>query len=229
MIGKPGQAHTKMKSPKPTRQYGGVNADQRVFERREKFIAAGLEAFGVHGYNQSTIKTICGLAGLTERYFYESFENKEALLCAVNRRLTDELEMGARLIMETPGFSPEETVFMTVKSFYLLFLNNPRRARVQLFEVLGVSPRVDREYQDAVKRLSAQIGRNLTAVFPALDREWLQKSILPMTMAGGMIANAHKWVLENFQTPIDDIVTQSVEMFMVIGGHYHAKRLSEEH
>lgn len=213
---------------KPSRQYGGIDADQRMNERREKFITAGLEAFGVHGYGQATIKGICRLAGLTERYFYESFKNKEELLCAVFGRLINELETGARNIIETPGIRPEEAVCQITKRFYLLFLQDPRRARVQLFEVLGVSPRVDEEYRQSIKTLAGWIKITFCSLFPSLDPEWLETTIIPTSIAGAMIANAHRWVLDGFQTPIDDIVTQSMEMFMAIGNHYQSKRLSKK-
>lgn len=214
---------------KPTRQYGGVDADQRMHERREKFIAAGLEAFGVKGYGQTSIKGICHLAGLTERYFYESFTNKEDLLCAVFNRLISELETGAEMIFSTPGITPAEAVHQITKSFYLLFLQDPRRARVQLFEVLGVSPRVDEVYRESIKTLAVWIKRTFHALFPACEPEWLETTIIPTTIAGGMIANAHKWILDGFQTPIDNIVSQSMEMFMAIGNHYQRQRQSEQH
>jgi len=218
----------KKETHKPTRQYGGVDADQRQAERREKLLAAGLELFGVIGYTQATIKGLCQKAGLTERYFYESFKNKEELLSAVHKRLTDTLEAGADMIFETPGITPEDAVYQITKSFYRLFLNDPRRARVQLFEVLGVSPRVDEEYQDAIRRLADQIERNINALFPDLDREWLQTTIIPMTMTGGLILYAQKWVLDGFQTPIDDIVSQSIEMMMAIGTFYQNQRVEKE-
>ena len=214
---------------KPTRQYGGVDADQRMHERREKFIAAGLEAFGVKGYGQTSIKGICRLAGLTERYFYESYKKKEDLLCAVFNRLIDELETGAEIILSTPGITPETAVYQITKNFYLLFLQDPRRARIQLFEVLGVSPRVDEAYRQSIKTLADWIKRTFYAMFPACDPEWLETTIIPTTIAGGMIANAHKWVLDDFQTPIDDIVSQSMEMFMAIGNHYQEKRRPKKH
>ena len=213
---------------KPTRQYGGIEADQRMLERQEKFIAAGLEAFGVQGYAKATIKGICQLAGLTERYFYESYKNKEDLLCAVFNRLINELESGAQMIIETPGIKPEEAVYQITKSFYLLFLQDPRRARVQLFEVLGVSPRVDEAYRESIKILAEWIKRTFYALFPACTPEWLETTIIPTTIAGGMIANAHKWVLDGLKTPIDDIVSQSMEMYMAIGNHYQNKGRSKE-
>lgn len=60
-----------------SRIYGGVEANLREEDRRKKLIEAGLEAFGTKGYAKTNIKTICKLAGLTERYFYESFRHKE--------------------------------------------------------------------------------------------------------------------------------------------------------
>ena len=114
------------------------------------------------------------------------------------------------------------------KTFYLLFLQDPRRARVQLFEVLGVSPRVDEAYRESIKTLAEWIKRIFHSMFPACEPEWLETTIIPTTIAGGMIANAHKWVLDGFQTPTDDIVSQSMEMFMAIGNHYQNQRLSQK-
>lgn len=34
------------------------------------------------GYRNATVKAVCEAAGLTERYFYESFSNSEELLVA---------------------------------------------------------------------------------------------------------------------------------------------------
>jgi AcrR family transcriptional regulator len=48
------------------------------------------------GYRNTTVKAVCEAAGLTERYFYESFANSEALLVAafdtVSRRVFTCLE-----------------------------------------------------------------------------------------------------------------------------------------
>ncbi|OQX63300.1 MAG: hypothetical protein B5M56_03060 [Desulfococcus sp. 4484_241] len=207
----------------PTRQYAGVDAKQRRKERREKFIAAGLDAFGTVGYARSTIKEICRLAGLTERYFYESFENKEDLLCTVFRRLISQLEADAQRIIETPGLSRMEIAYRTLEMFYQRFKDDPRRARIQLFEVLGVSPRVDKEYQESIQKLAFWTEFILADSFPGIDRNWLKNSIIPMSYAGGILAVAHKWYLDGFTTPLRDLVAPAVEMFLIIGGYYQEK------
>ena len=70
-------------SEQAPRRYRGVSAEQRQQERRERLLDAGLHVFGESGYHGATVRGICQQAGLTERYFYESFANSEDLLCAV--------------------------------------------------------------------------------------------------------------------------------------------------
>ena len=64
--------------------------------RRERLIEGAIRAYGELGYRNTTVKAVCEAAGLTERYFYESFANSEALLVAafdtVSRRVFDCLE-----------------------------------------------------------------------------------------------------------------------------------------
>src|SRR5689334_11890446 len=75
----------------PQRTYGGVSALERIAARRQKLLDAGLALFGTQGFAATGVKDVCRQAGLTDRYFYESFANSEALFLAVFDRLTDEL------------------------------------------------------------------------------------------------------------------------------------------
>ncbi|TPG28233.1 TetR/AcrR family transcriptional regulator [Mycobacterium hodleri] len=66
------------------RPYGGVQASDRVAERRRRLLDAGLELLG--GADEPsvlTVRAICGEAGITARYFYESFTDKDELVAAV--------------------------------------------------------------------------------------------------------------------------------------------------
>src|SRR5579871_6430771 len=78
------------------RVYGGQSAEARAEQRRARLIEAAVKVYGAQGYRTATVKAVCEAAGLTERYFYESFENSEALLIAafdtVSHRLIDCLD-----------------------------------------------------------------------------------------------------------------------------------------
>ena len=206
-----------------SRVYGGVKANLREEERRKKLIEAGLEAFGTRGYVKTNIKMICGIAGLTERYFYESFRNKEDLLCAVYRELIDEGQRDSVAALEDSDGLPLETAFRALRMFYQRFQHDPRRAQIQLFEILGVSQNIDKEYQNAMRLLADIVRLFLCKVFPHIHEEILKKSMIPTGLAGSIIMIAHEWVLGGFVTPLDDIISQCTDLFVAVGKHIESR------
>src|SRR5437667_11592958 len=75
----------------PARRYRGAEAEERRAQRRAQLVAAAVQVYGERGYRNATVKAVCEAAGLTERYFYESFANSEALLLASFQTVTHRL------------------------------------------------------------------------------------------------------------------------------------------
>src|SRR4051794_11731236 len=74
------------------RPYGGVQARDRIAERKGRLLDAGLELLG--GSDDApdlTVRAVCGAAGITARYFYESFADKDALVAAVFDRVVADI------------------------------------------------------------------------------------------------------------------------------------------
>jgi AcrR family transcriptional regulator len=66
------------------RPYRGVEAADRVAERRRRFLEAGLDILGSDpDLSELTVRGICRRAGVALRYFYESFTDKDDLVAAV--------------------------------------------------------------------------------------------------------------------------------------------------
>jgi AcrR family transcriptional regulator len=66
------------------RPYRGIEAADRVAERRRRFLEAGLDILGSEAeLSELTVRGICARAGVTLRYFYESFTDKDDLVAAV--------------------------------------------------------------------------------------------------------------------------------------------------
>ncbi|MCB0947718.1 MAG: TetR/AcrR family transcriptional regulator [Mycobacterium sp.] len=66
------------------RPYRGVDAAQRIAQRRRRLLEAGLDLLGgpvIPG--ELTVRSICSQSGLAARYFYESFADKDAFVGAV--------------------------------------------------------------------------------------------------------------------------------------------------
>lgn len=117
--------------------YGGQSAEHRELERRERLLAAGLDLLGSSGFAATTVHAVCAEAGLSQRYFYESFASREALVLAVVRRIYDAMRdaIAATLAGEA---SPDERLHGQLAAFVGLMLDDPRQGRAALVESAGL-------------------------------------------------------------------------------------------
>ncbi|MGC4960775.1 TetR/AcrR family transcriptional regulator [Gordonia sp. DT101] len=145
------------------RRYGGADADERRARRRVELIAAGLDLFGSDGYANTSVKRVCEHAGLTQRYFYESFSDRPALLAAV---YGDCVEFArAATVAAAAGFvadgggvgavgvaAPDapDVARAALTAFVRCLADDARRARVMLVEVVGVNPDLERLRLNAI-------------------------------------------------------------------------------
>lgn len=125
------------------RTYGGKTLQERRAERRGRLLDAGLELFGTQGYAQSTIEQICAAARLNPRYFYEEFETREALLGAVYERHVRAVAERVRSAIEAAPRDPRARLETGLRAFLDGSLADERAARVNYFEVVGVSPALE--------------------------------------------------------------------------------------
>src|SRR5581483_2610187 len=65
------------------RPYKGVAASDRIGQRRAALREACLEIVGEQGATAVSAEGVCRIAGLTKRYFYESYADRDALLLAI--------------------------------------------------------------------------------------------------------------------------------------------------
>ncbi|SIK96562.1 TetR family transcriptional regulator [Mycobacteroides abscessus subsp. abscessus] len=68
---------------KPVRTWRGEAPEDRVAQRRNALLDAGLTELTAKGAAAVSITSVCAAAKLTQRYFYESFAGKDEFLNAV--------------------------------------------------------------------------------------------------------------------------------------------------
>lgn len=66
----------------PVRPYRGIEAADRLAQRRGQLLHAGLDVLGTDDA-ELTVRAVCQRAGLAARYFYESFNDKNDFIAAV--------------------------------------------------------------------------------------------------------------------------------------------------
>jgi AcrR family transcriptional regulator len=149
-----GVAHFVVRSRRRlVRDYDGKTAAERIAERRERLIDAGVELFGERGYAATSIRAVLEQAGLRDRYFGESFADLDALLAAVYSRLIDEEISGcAAAIDETNGGS--EGARAMIDEITRSFDKNPGKARIKSREVLSGGPAAREQRHAGLRRLA---------------------------------------------------------------------------
>lgn len=132
------------------RNWGGRTGRERRAERRRRLLDAGIELFGTEGYARTPVKAVCREAGLTERYFYEAFDDREALLAAIFDSLVENTQVRT---LEAIDRAPDE-LFARLKvgleAFFAALTEDPRRARIQEIETVGVSEAMEARRRDAL-------------------------------------------------------------------------------
>lgn len=150
------------------RRYSGMDAADRTLRRRASLLDAALELFGTQGYLATSVKDLCTQAELTERYFYESFPRREDLLLDVYSGLAERLFTLTIAAMDTAGEDRLVRARLGLEAFIRFLLEDPRRARVVLIEVVGVSPAVE-DSRNAVMHRFAQVIRGAFLTPPEGD------------------------------------------------------------
>ena len=121
------------------RDYDGKTAAERIAERRERLIDAGVELFGERGYAATSIRSVLQQSGLRDRYFGESFADLDSLLAAVYSRLIDEEISGCTAAIDKTNGGSEGARAM-IGTITRSFEKNPGKARIKSREVLSGGP-----------------------------------------------------------------------------------------
>lgn len=191
------------------RRYRGIAAAERQAERRERLLAAALDCFGTQGYHATSVKALCAAAGLTERYFYESFANSEALLRALYDWLVTRLR--AETAAAAAGARPVEAA---LDVYFRAIEADPRIARVLFFEVLGVSEAVDQRYRRAMEDFGAFL---MTLAGGGAAAGGPRREIAGHGLVGAVVHIAMRWVLAEFRTPRAVVVSTCAELLQAMG------------
>jgi AcrR family transcriptional regulator len=143
------------------RRYGGKTAGERREERRGQLLDAALELFGTVGYTATTIEALCAAAGLNPRYFYEQFETREQVLRAVYDRHVEQVLRTVLEVLERAGPEPRARLEVGLRAFIEATLADERGARVNYFELVGVSRELEAHRRHVLRTYAELIAGQL--------------------------------------------------------------------
>lgn len=215
----------------PGRPYGGRTQADRMAERRRRFIEAGIQVFGQQGYRAATVRGLCAQAGLTDRYFYESFDSVQSLLEAVYLHQVGRLRLGLRQMSAPPvppveGEPAPETTHPSDPweavaglmhgglSLWFDLVRDPLFARVVLVEVLGVGPKVDSLHEAAAADFAVFLVAPLQLLGDAMPGTDTERLLVGHALAGAAVQLGRQWLASGYRQPRDALVNSAVLVCM---------------
>jgi AcrR family transcriptional regulator len=182
------------------RRYSGQSFEDRQAERREKLVHAAVEVAGRLGLEGLSVAAICAEAGLTTRYFYESFPSREAIFVEAYRAVQTELmsRIGEAKDRKDPAKA-------ALTGFFTAIQSRPELARVFL---------IDLDDHGGAMRMASFEGAN------KLSKALGLKATHPLMMAGivGAIVDiAKRWIESEFAEPIGAVVDIALPFTRVKG------------
>ncbi len=179
--------------PPLVRPYRGVSAEARRAERRERVLDAALDEIGDVGISGLTMKRVCARAGLTERYFYESFGDRDALLQALHDRVHAAIDLAiAGALADAPA--ELEPRFRAIAGAVVAVLADDTRVARTYREAAASDALRDRQ-REATEQYSALLAaliRESHGVTAARDRARLE--LLTHVIVSGLIQTIGRWL-----------------------------------
>jgi AcrR family transcriptional regulator len=187
-----------------------VPQDERRAQRRQQLIQAAIAVYGERGFRQATVKSVCEAAGLTERYFYESFANSEELLIASYNAVT--FAALHDMVEAARAAGPDRTAQgrAMLRSYFEALQREPRSARVFLVEIRGVSRAVDKAFDASLRAIAGQVGQ----LFGTADA-WAD-GVLQAGVVGGVIHIALRWIEDGYEPGLDAVTDAALRLGAVL-------------
>ena len=187
--------------------YRGVSAEDRAAGRRAKLLEATLAVWADPGL-RTTMTGICAEAGLTERYFYESFRNLDEALMAVLDGIAAEIEATTQAAADAAHDDPTARVHASVGAFVQLLVDDPRKGRVAIIESAAV-PALRRRRTELLRHFAHRTAQESRELLGLAGRGSAEDEIAGLLFIGGMAELITAWLDGALEATPDELVSEA--------------------
>jgi AcrR family transcriptional regulator len=207
----------------PTDQgvWRGTTAEERVAPRRRKLVQAGFELLGEHGTAGTTVRGVCARAGLSHRYFYESFADLDELMAAVFDEIVGE---ATRRTLEAIAAAPEKAEAKTraaLDASIRFMASDARRIRIMVGE--GNTGVLVARRSEMV-RLTAGLMADQAARFYGIPRDDKLLASTTLMLTGGLFELCVAWSKGRVDLTVDELIEHAT--LLVVGTSQASGRLA---
>ncbi|MFF0545909.1 TetR/AcrR family transcriptional regulator [Nocardia thailandica] len=198
------------------RAYRGATAEERRAARRARLIEAGIAVFGTRGFRAATVEAVAAEAGLIKRYFYESFDSLDTLLAAVYDLVVADLHTAVTASTRT-GTDLAGALAGALDGMLAWAQDDPRRARIHLFEAPGAGSRLDERVRDNGRRFAHELSEILRAHTPEMPLSGTEQALLGTVVVGVGQQVTTQWILDGFTPAREQLLADFGKLLLATG------------
>ncbi|GHF41057.1 TetR family transcriptional regulator [Amycolatopsis bartoniae] len=194
------------------RTYGGVTGAGRKAERRAQLVEAGLDLLAGDG-GQLTVRGVCQRAGLTARYFYESFTDRDELVSAVYEHVVTLVASRTLAAVEdAPPHAPAK-IRAGLAAIVRAVAGDPRRGRV-LFSVTLTEPLLTRRRLESSRFFAGLLGGQARDFYGLPETPALE--LAAQFLVGGLAQTLTSWLDGTLELTEDELVEECGGIFAAV-------------
>ncbi|WP_064441944.1 TetR/AcrR family transcriptional regulator [Hoyosella altamirensis] len=193
------------------RQFKGVSAADRLQQRRDALLDAGLKALADGALASITVDGISARAGLSKRYFYEHFRTRNDLFVTLVERLIEQLTTAVAAPSQASNIGMFGRLQEAVMGVMSVLIDNPGNTRLFVDTIGGD------QLKDTVRRTEHAIAALVIDVTIG-DTQVTEKERTRLDMAALiLVAGSAQAVSDWLDGDIDLSRTELIEEFVRVG------------
>ena len=195
----------------------GTTAAERVAPRRRRLVQAAYELLGEHGARGTTVRGVCARAGLNPRYFYESFEDLDALLVAVFDRIASEALEAVLAAVEAAPLEEMARARAAVGAMVELMTDDPRKGRIAFIEAMG-SEALMRRRLDTLHTCAVAASEQARSFYDPGTFDMQDADLSAHVLAGGITEAMIAWFDDRLDVTRERLIEHCAALFVAAAG-----------
>ncbi|UFS95568.1 TetR/AcrR family transcriptional regulator [Nocardia huaxiensis] len=199
------------------RTYGGVSAEERRAQRRTALLDAALEILGTQGIDKLTVAALCTGAGLNERYYYENFDSRDAVLSALFDTLGEELAAALISAVHTAPTDPRAKAHAAITAGIDVLTADPRKARVALL-VSSATPELRTRTMQTIRAFANLVAAEGIDFYGITDSTPSATITFRATyLVGGLVQTLTSWLQGDLPMTREELIDHTTDVFVLLG------------
>lgn len=198
--------------------YAGLTAQQRDARRRDRLIDTATELLGTRGAAETTVTAVCAESGVTSRYFYRHFADRDALLRAVSDRVGATLRDVIVAAIPAVSSTPEALVHDPIRAVVDLIEHDRQLARI-LFVESGTEPTLRLLRSEIMGGLAELILQQARLHLSISDSAVHVTQLAATVGVGGLFEVFRRWLDGEFDDDTDDLVDHCTGLLNALAGY----------